>query len=152
MEGNPGEGSFFIFFFSARLCPWFYPWHLFSYLNSWERASILPFECSVLNKGTTGTILLTFWYDGVLDGGLNPGAPALEASTIPLGYRGGGKVREVIIADIYGIIYVTLLFFMIQAQYLDAVTTVTILTPWQTPVYKIFRADVQIHVHLKQVT
>ena len=26
--------------------------HLFSYLNSWERASIFPFECSVLNKGT----------------------------------------------------------------------------------------------------
>ena len=33
------------------------PLHLFSYLNSWERASIFPFECSVLNKGTTGTIL-----------------------------------------------------------------------------------------------
>ena len=28
---------------------------LCSYLNSWERASIFPFECSVLNKGTTGT-------------------------------------------------------------------------------------------------
>ena len=27
---------------------------LFSSLNSWERASIFPFECSVLNKGTTG--------------------------------------------------------------------------------------------------
>ena len=26
----------------------------------------------------------------VLDWGLNPGPPALEASTIPLGYRGGG--------------------------------------------------------------
>ena len=35
----------------------FYPLHLFSYLISWERASIFPFECSVLNKGTTGTIL-----------------------------------------------------------------------------------------------
>ena len=33
--------------------------HLFSYLNSWERASILPCECSVLNKGTTGTIFIT---------------------------------------------------------------------------------------------
>ena len=31
----------------------------FSYLNSWERASIFPFECSVLNKGTTGTIFIT---------------------------------------------------------------------------------------------
>ena len=29
----------------------------FSYLNSWERASNFPFECSVLNKGTTSTIL-----------------------------------------------------------------------------------------------
>ena len=33
--------------------PRFYPLHLFSYLNSWERAIIFPFECSVLNKGTT---------------------------------------------------------------------------------------------------
>ena len=37
----------------------FFPLHLFSYLNSWERASIFPFECSVLNKGTTGTIFIT---------------------------------------------------------------------------------------------
>jgi len=33
--------------------------HLFSYLNSWERASIFLFECPVLNKGTTGTIFIT---------------------------------------------------------------------------------------------
>ena len=39
--------------------PRFYPLLLFSYLNSWERASIFPFECSVLNKGTTGTIFIT---------------------------------------------------------------------------------------------
>ena len=32
---------------------------LFSYLNSWERASIYPFQCSVLNKGTAGTIFIT---------------------------------------------------------------------------------------------
>ena len=31
----------------------------FSYLNSWERASIFPFQCWVLNKGTTGTIFIT---------------------------------------------------------------------------------------------
>ena len=31
----------------------------FPIFNSWERASIFPFECSVLNKGTTGTILIT---------------------------------------------------------------------------------------------
>ena len=42
----------------------------------------------MLNKGTTG---YHFWYDAVLDWGLNPGPPVLEASTIPLGYRGGSK-------------------------------------------------------------
>ena len=31
-----------------------------------------------------------FRYDAVLDWGLNPGPPALEASTLPLGYQGGG--------------------------------------------------------------
>ena len=35
--------------------PRFYPLHLYSYLNFCERASIFPFECSVLNKRTTGT-------------------------------------------------------------------------------------------------
>ena len=39
--------------------PRFYPLHLFSYLNSSERANIFPFECSVLNKGTAGTIFIT---------------------------------------------------------------------------------------------
>ena len=34
--------------------------------------------------------LIRLWYDVVLDWGLNPGPPALEASTLPLGYRGGG--------------------------------------------------------------
>ena len=29
------------------------------FLNSWERASIFPFECSVLYKVTTGTIFIT---------------------------------------------------------------------------------------------
>ena len=86
----------------------------FSYLNSWERASIFPFECSVPNKGTTGTIFITslVWggpWLGIETGtsrtrsqhyttrlsrrrycGLNPGPPALEASTISLGNRGGG--------------------------------------------------------------
>ena len=34
---------------------------LFSYLNSWERGSIFPFQCWVLSKGTTqsGTIFIT---------------------------------------------------------------------------------------------
>ena len=34
------------------------------------------------------------WYDAVLDWGLNPGPTALEAITIPLGYRGGGATFE----------------------------------------------------------
>ena len=36
----------------------------------------------------------------VLDWGLNPGPPALEASTIPLGYRGGGSC-VIVYVDIY---------------------------------------------------
>ena len=39
--------------------PRYYPLHLCSYLNSWERARIFPFDCPVLNKGTTGTIFIT---------------------------------------------------------------------------------------------
>ena len=42
------------------------------------------------NKGTTGTIFITSLVGRVLDWGLNPGHPTLEASTIPLGYRVGG--------------------------------------------------------------
>ena len=51
--------------------PRFYPLHL--YLNFWERASIFPFECSVLNKGTTGTIFIMslVWRDPWL--GIEPG-------------------------------------------------------------------------------
>ena len=32
--------------------------------------------------------LVRLWYDAVVDWGFNAGPPALEASTIPLGYRG----------------------------------------------------------------
>ena len=48
------------------------------------------FKYSVLNKGTTGTIFRTslVWRGPWL--GIEPGTPALDASTIPLGYRGGG--------------------------------------------------------------
>ena len=46
---------------------------LFSYRYSWERASIIPFQCWVLNKGTTGTIFITYlvWRDPWL--GIEPG-------------------------------------------------------------------------------
>ena len=50
-----------------------FPLHLF--LLSWflKKRQYFPFECSVLNKGTTGTIFIKyFWYDAVLDCGLNP--------------------------------------------------------------------------------
>ena len=42
---------------------------------------------AVLNKGTTGTILITslVWHGPWL--GIDPGPPALEASTIPLGFK-----------------------------------------------------------------
>ena len=72
---------------------------LFSYLNSWERASINPFWCWVLNKGTTGTILKRLWYDAVIDWGLNPGAPTLKASTLPLGWGGGYPTVKVVFLD-----------------------------------------------------
>ena len=36
--------------------------------------------------------LRSLWYDAVLDCGLKPGPPALQASTLPLGYRGGGII------------------------------------------------------------
>ena len=38
-----------------------------------------------------GYYLYSLWYEAVLDWGLNPGPPALNATTLPLGYRGGGK-------------------------------------------------------------
>ena len=60
---------------------------LYSNLNSWERASISLFNVEALNKGTISTILITSL---VFDLGLNPGPPALDARTLPLGYRGGG--------------------------------------------------------------
>mgnify|MGYP000329024958 CR=1 FL=1 len=38
--------------------------------------------------------LKRLWYDAVLVWGLNPGRPALETSTLPLGYRGGGEKTD----------------------------------------------------------
>ena len=63
--------------------PRLYPLDCISYLNSSKRASIIlvPF-------------LLLLWYDEVLVGGLNPGPPALESGTLPLGHRGGGDQRS----------------------------------------------------------
>ena len=58
-----------------------------SLLNSWETGSILM---SSAKQGNYWYQFYNFLYDAALDWKLNPGAPALEASTIPLGYRGGG--------------------------------------------------------------
>ena len=67
-----------------------YPLHLFSYLNSWERASISLFNVQCYTRELLVSFSKRLWYDTVLDWGLNPWPPALEASTLPLGYRGGG--------------------------------------------------------------
>mgnify|MGYP007133269449 FL=1 len=56
-----------------------------------EREPVFPFLMFIAKQGH-------YWYHFynvfgmtlVLDWGLNPGPAALEASTIPLGYRGGG--------------------------------------------------------------
>ena len=50
-----------------------YPWHYF-----------------LVYKGTTGTIFITSLEWGGPWLGIEPGPPAAEASTLPLGYRGGG--------------------------------------------------------------
>ena len=63
---------------------------LFSYLISWERAIISLFNVECQTRELLVPFLLRLWYDAVLDWGSNPGPPALEASTLPLGYRGGG--------------------------------------------------------------
>ena len=108
--------SFFLLFFSVRLLsfglfisattandlrlrrifyPRFYPLHLFSYLNSWEGASIFPLlNVQCLRRALLVPFLQRLWYDAILDWGLNPEPPALEASTIPLDYRGGGVIRS----------------------------------------------------------
>ena len=67
------------------LHPRFYPLYLFSYLKSWESASMPLFnvECQ------TRELLVPFWYVAVLDCGLNAGPPTLKVRTLPLGYWGG---------------------------------------------------------------
>ena len=55
-----------------------------------EKEPVFPFLCSVLNQGTTGTIFITSLVWSGPWQGIEPGPLALEASTIPQGYRGGG--------------------------------------------------------------
>ena len=65
--------------FEGFFYPRFYLLHLFSYLNSWERASIFPFECSVLNKGTTGTIFIMSLVWRGLWLGIEPGTSCTQS-------------------------------------------------------------------------
>ena len=52
-----------------------------------EKEPVCPF---LIFSAKQGNYLVPFWYDAVLDLGLDPGSPALDASTIKLGYRGDG--------------------------------------------------------------
>ena len=64
--------------------------------------------------------LYSLWYDAVLDWGLNPGPPALEASTLPLGYRGGGTMGNhytfIFKPNLYS--YLSILFFLVIVYWL----------------------------------
>ena len=84
----------FRFFFSVRLLSALRGHSVFSlsitfiFLSQFLwKSQYFPFECSVLNKGTTGTIFITslVWRGPWL--GIEPRTSALEASTLPLGYR-----------------------------------------------------------------
>ena len=56
-----------------------------------EKEPVFPFLLFSAKQGNyLVPILLPLWYGAVLDWGLNPGPPALDASTLPLDYRGGG--------------------------------------------------------------
>ena len=57
-----------------------------------EKEPVFPFVMFSAKQEYLVPFLQRLWYDAVLDWGLNTGPPALEVSTVPLGYRGGGKV------------------------------------------------------------
>ena len=61
-----------------------------SYPNSLERASVSIFKVECRTRELLKPFLHRLWYDVVLDWGLDLERPELEASTLPLGYRGGG--------------------------------------------------------------
>ena len=53
-----------------------------------KRASVSPLMFSAKQGNHWYHFFKHLWYDEVLYRGLNPGPPALEASTLPLGYQG----------------------------------------------------------------
>ena len=101
---------------------------LFSYLNSWERASIFPFECSVLNKGTIGTILIKslVWRGPWL--GIEPGtsrARSQHYTTRPsrrrypfylLSHMFPGQTNWLLIIIVLRIIWIYLTFFFVWSN------------------------------------
>ena len=68
----------------------FYPLHFLTILIL-EKQPVFPFLMFSAKQGNYWYLFLyRIWYDAFLVWGLNPVPPALEASTLPLGYRGGG--------------------------------------------------------------
>ena len=57
-------------------------------IEQYRNASISLFNVECQTRELLVPFLKRLCYDAVLDWGLNPGPPALEANTLPLGYRG----------------------------------------------------------------
>ena len=77
----------------------FYPLH-FCPILMLEKEPEFPFFMLRAKQGNHGTIFITSLVWHGLDWGLNPGPPALETSSLPLGYR-GGRQKEVILRGKY---------------------------------------------------
>ena len=73
----------------------FYPYFFLTILILEKEPVFSLFECWVPNMGTTGTIFITslVWHGSRL--GIEPEPPALEASTVPLGYQGGSCISMI---------------------------------------------------------
>ena len=61
-----------------------------------QKEPVFPFNVECQTRELLVPFLSRLWYDAFLVGRLNPGPPALEASTLPLGYRGGGDRSQLI--------------------------------------------------------
>ena len=86
--------------------PRFYPLHYFLILIL-EKEPVFPFSMLIAKQAK---YWYHFWYEAVLDWGLNPGPPALDASTLPLGYRGGSqKQTKTFLMKSFNISFMTLI-------------------------------------------
>ena len=86
-----------------------------------EKEPVFPFLMLNAKQRKHWYHFYSLWYDAVLDWGLNPGPPALEASPLPLGYRGGRTHCG---------IFTWGSFFFTAAAYMF-VAMVTSFSPWQ---------------------